>query len=72
MGGVRGAGFERASYRVLRDIVALGADPTLVNTRQFGQLVSVVAPSVLVSELELRRPREEFTKPPYSSRPEMK
>ncbi len=61
-----------ASYGVLRDIVALGDDPTLVNTQQFGQLVSVVAPSVLVSELEMRRPREEHQKPPYSTRPEMK
>jgi predicted Zn-dependent protease len=69
---IRGVSFLPASYRVLRDIVALGDDPTLGNTRQQGQLASVVAPSVLVSELELRRPREEFSKPPYSTRPDMK
>lgn len=68
---VRGSAFLPASYRVLRDIVAAGDDPVLVNTRQFSQLVSVVAPSILVAELELKRPREEFSKPPYSGRPEL-
>lgn len=68
---VRGASFLRASFRVLRDIVALGDDAHLTNLTQQGQYASVVAPSVLVSELELRRPREEFSKPPYTKRPDV-
>ena len=52
--------------------MGVGDDLMLVNTRQYGQLVSVVAPSILVAELELKRPREEFSKPPYTDRPEMR
>jgi len=66
---VRGATFKAAPYRVLKDIVAVGDDPDLLNTDFRGQRVSVVAPSVLVEELEMRRPEEEFSKPPYSPRP---
>ncbi len=66
---VRGATFKSAPYRILKDLTAFGDDPTLLNTTQVGQQVSVVAPSVLVEEMEMRRPREEFQKPPYSERP---
>jgi predicted Zn-dependent protease len=66
---VRGATFKPAAYRVLKDISALGDDPDVLNTDFRGQRVSVVAPSVLVEELEMRRPEEEFTKPPHSPRP---
>jgi TldD protein len=66
---VRGATFKPAPYRVLKDIAALGDDPTLLNGHYNGQRVSVVAPSVLVEELEMRRPDEEFSKPPYTARP---
>ena len=66
---VRGATFKGAPYRILKDLAAMGDDPTLLQASQFGQRVSVVAPSVLVEEMELRRPKEEFQKPPYSERP---
>ena len=66
---IRGATFKSAPQRTLRDILALGNDPQLLNTTQSGQPVSVVAPSVLVEELEISRPNQENSKPPYSERP---
>ncbi len=69
---VRGATFKRTSYRILKDIVAMGKEQHLLNTTQHGQRVSVVAPAVLVESLELREPRKEFSKPPYLERPALK
>jgi len=66
---VRGYAFKPTSQRVLKDIVAMGDDPTLLNTEQFGQSVSSVAPSVLVKLLELTRARDDFGKPPALPRP---
>lgn len=66
---VRGASFKPASYRVLDDIVAMGNDASLLNTISQSQPVSVVAPSVLVKQLELKKPSKEFEKLPAVSRP---
>jgi len=66
---VRGASFKPVSFRVLKDIVALGNDPLVVHSQQRGQYVSAVAPSVLVKELEVKRPKDEFEKPPLTPRP---
>ncbi len=68
---IRGGSFKKTSYRILKDLVAIGDDPYLLNTTQRGQQVSVVAPSVLVESLELREPKKEFTKPPVLPRPEL-
>jgi predicted Zn-dependent protease len=66
---VRGASFKPISFRALRDVVGLGADPSVLNTVARGQWVSVIAPSVLVSQLELKKPSHEFEKPPVLARP---
>jgi predicted Zn-dependent protease len=66
---IRGASFKPTTYRVLKDVVAVGSSPALLNTVHHGQPVSVVAPAVLVKGLELRRPAKEFEKPPFSERP---
>ena len=68
---VRGFSFKPATYRVLKDIVAMGDDRTLLNTEQFGQNVSAVAPSVLIRLLELTRARDDFSKPPVLARPDL-
>jgi hypothetical protein len=66
---VRGFAFKPTSSRVLKDIVGMGDDPTLLNAEQFGQDVAAVAPSVLVRLLELNRSRDDFGKPPALPRP---
>ena len=67
---VRGYAFKPTSFRVLKELVAMGDDPTLLNTEQLGQQVSVVAPSVLVRLLELSRPGDD-SKPPVLPRPKL-
>ncbi len=66
---VRGATFKPASSRVLTDIDSLGNDPYLLNTMHGGQPVSVVAPSVLIGEMEVAKPGDASEKPPAISRP---
>lgn len=66
---VRGYSFKSTSQRVLKDIVGMGDDQQLINTEQFGQNVSAVAPSVLVRLLELTRARDDYGKPPALPRP---
>jgi TldD protein len=66
---VRGLSFKPTTFRVLKDIVMMGDDPTLLNSEQFGQQVSAVAPSTLVKLLELNKPRDEYGKPPVLARP---
>ncbi len=68
---IRGAVFKSVPFRALKDIAALGDSPQLLNTHQGSQRVSIVAPAVLVKNLELQRPREEFEKPPVIPRPKL-
>jgi len=56
---VRGLSFDEVSIRTLRDIVAMGDDAELANVVQrgpagFEYAVSVVTPSILVEEMELK------------------
>jgi TldD protein len=68
---VRGATFKAISFLALKDIVAMGDSPSLLNTTSQSQPVSVVAPAVLVGQLELKAPTEEFEKPPAIPRPSL-
>jgi predicted Zn-dependent protease len=68
---IRGATFKPAPFRTLKDIAGLGDTQQLLNTYQGSQRVSVVAPAVLVKNLELQKPREEFEKPPVIPRPKL-
>jgi len=67
----RGTRFKPATFRLLKEIVQMGDDPTLTNTLQRGQHVSVVAPSVLVRVMEAQKQREEFERPPTLARPSL-
>jgi predicted Zn-dependent protease len=67
---VRGLTFKPASFRVLKDIIAMGDDPSLLDVELAGQPVSVVAPSVLVRTLELAKPGDD-SKPPVLPRPKL-
>lgn len=66
---VRGVRLKGLPFRALKDIAALGTDPTVVNTRSQGARVSVVAPAVLVKALETERPSPEQDIPPQLPRP---
>jgi len=66
---VRGASFKSISFQALKDIVGMGDSSTVLNTTSQGQPVSVVAPAVLVKQLELKKPTEEFDKPSAIPRP---
>ena len=67
----RGTRFKPATFRLLKEIVQVGDDPSLTNTLQRGQHVSVVAPSVLVRVMEAQKQREEFERPPTLARPSL-
>lgn len=66
---VRGVHFKNVSFRALRDIVGVGDSPSVLNTRSFGQSVSVVSPAVLVKELDLQGPTAQSERPAALPRP---
>ncbi|MBL8915593.1 MAG: hypothetical protein JNM17_33150 [Archangium sp.] len=66
---VRGLSFKTLSGRVLKELEAMGDDPSLLNLEHRGQRTSVVAPSVLVKLMDLTRTRQDFEKPPVLPRP---
>jgi hypothetical protein len=66
---VRGYTFKPMSFRVLKDIDALGDDPALANVDLRSQRTSAVAPSTLVRMVELQKTSAEFEKPPLTPRP---
>ncbi len=67
---VRGGRFGRLTLRVLRDIEATGDDaaahPVVQGTEDVG---SLVAPSVLLREIEVSKPGKETEKPPVLKNP---
>jgi predicted Zn-dependent protease len=68
---VRGPNIKKTSFRVIDDIVALGSELSLLNTHAEGQQVSVVAPDVLVRQLDLTKPAKQFDRMPGVPRPDL-
>lgn len=67
---VRGAVFTNPTLRMLRDIVALGDDKKAYTLpERSDDVASVVTPSILVREAELKRPVSEEEKPPLIPNP---
>lgn len=67
---VRGLSFKPVSNRILKELVALGNQPQVLNLEVRRQRTSVVSPSVLVRVMELTRSRRDFEKPPVLARPQ--
>jgi predicted Zn-dependent protease len=65
----RGLSFQELSDATLRDIVAAGETRHVYHVAASGAPASVVAPSVLVEELDLREPPPQSAKKPYIDRP---
>jgi hypothetical protein len=66
---IRGATFKPLSFQALKDIVGMGDDRVVLSTTSFGQPVSIIAPSVLLKQVELKRPTRHFERPPEIPRP---
>ncbi|MBI4564329.1 MAG: hypothetical protein HY716_06520 [Planctomycetes bacterium] len=67
---VRGARFGRMTLRVLRDIGAAGEDVQAhLTVRGAQDMMTVIAPSILVKEIELQKPDKETEKPPVLKHP---
>ena len=70
---IRGGAFEGVTLRTLRDILAVGNSRIVYNSAGMGNFITtIVAPSVLVEELSLRKPPLEFDKPPILKNPYFK
>ena len=69
---VRSLEFINVSERALKDILAVGDDfaaSTLMFDRSFNNLASVVIPSILIEEMELKKASFQAQKPPIAENP---
>ena len=69
---VRSLEFINVSERALKDILAVGNDfdvSTLMFDRSFNNLASVVIPSILIEEMELKKASFQAQKPPIAENP---
>jgi len=66
---MRGGEFQAISLRTLRDIMVTGDTQHVLNTLRRGHPVSIVAPSLLIEEMEMKKPAEEQSKAPYLRHP---
>jgi len=69
---VRSLEFVNVNERALKDILAVGNDfevTTLMFDRAFNNLTSVVIPSILIEEMELKKTSESPRKPPVAQSP---
>jgi len=68
---VRGLEFGHAETRVLKDILASGKERKVYNSTS-GTTSSVIAPAIVIEELELNKPEREFDKLPILKRPDQR
>ncbi len=68
---VRGLEFAEVEERVLKDIVAAGKEQKVYNSTS-GTPSSVIAPAILIEELELHKPEHEFDKLPILKPPDQR
>lgn len=66
---VRGGSFSNLSMRVLRDIDATGNDSKAYPARRSSEIASIIAPSVLVKEIEIQKPERTNSKAPVLQNP---
>ncbi len=66
---IRGASFGALEPRLLRDIVAAGADAAPYHYDLGDSMMTLVVPSILVEELDMVKPPESFPKTPYLESP---
>jgi hypothetical protein len=65
----RGGVFTNVSTRVLREIEAAGDDSKAYPSSSGHQITSIVAPSVLVKEIEIQKPERSNSKGPVLKNP---
>lgn len=66
---MRGGEFQAVTLRTLRDVILTGDTPHVLNTTRRSHAVSIVTPSLLVEEMEMRKPTEEQVKAPQLKHP---
>lgn len=66
---IRGGEWQSVTLRSLRDIFVTGKDAHVLNTYRGGAFVSVVCPSLLIEELEMKKPAEQESLLPYLPHP---
>jgi predicted Zn-dependent protease len=66
---VRDANLEGVSLKTLRDIVAAGDKPEVANLEGQGGQISIVCPSLLIEEMDLRMLRGDKPRLPYLKHP---
>ncbi|MCZ6602752.1 MAG: metallopeptidase TldD-related protein, partial [Planctomycetota bacterium] len=65
----RGLMIQELSAATLRDIVAAGETQAVSHVSRAGVMASIVAPAVLVEEIDLRKPPRQRAKKPYIEHP---
>jgi predicted Zn-dependent protease len=66
---MRGAEFQAVTLRTLRDVMMTSVERHVLNTTRRGHPISIVSPSLLVEEMEMRKPTDEQVKAPQLKHP---
>lgn len=66
---IRGGDWQGVTLRSLRDIYVTGEDSHVFNGRRRGALLSIVCPSLLIEEIEIKKPEDQERRRPYLDHP---